>query len=104
MPQKKIDNGGYELRGLKTAASNAAWYVNHKIRYSVFYSIFTHIVHIVGEGVDPDPDWLECETLTPYAMSQQAIADCIVSKLNNLKTSGAVQEALRKVFDEPTGK
>lgn len=104
MPQKKIDNGGFELRGLKTAASNAAWYVGHKIRYSVFYSIFTHIVHIVGEGEKSDPDWLECETLTPYAMSQQAIADCIVTRLNNLKASDAVREALRKTFDEPTGK
>ena len=96
MPQKKIETGGFELKGLKSAAANAAWYVDHKIRYSVFYSIFTHIVHIVGEGIESDPDWLECETLTPYAMSQQAIADCIVTRLNNLKASEAIQEALRK--------
>ena len=32
-------------------------------------------------------------------MSQQAIADCIVSKLEKIKASDAIREALRKVFD-----
>lgn len=99
MPQKEIDTGSYEIKGLKKAAALAADCIKLKIRYSVYYSIFTHTVHIIGEGLDPDPDWIECESLTPYVMSQQAIADCIVSKLEKIKASDAVREALRKVFD-----
>lgn len=99
MPQKKIDTGAFELRNLKRAAANAKWLVDHKLRYSVYYSVFTHEVHVMGEGIEPDPDWLQCETLTPYLMGQQAIADCIVQKLNNLKCSHEVHEALRKAID-----
>lgn len=99
MPQKEIDTGSYEIKGLKKAAAVAANCINNKGRYSVYYSIFTHEVHIVIEGTDSDPDWLQCESLTPFVMSQQAIADCIVSKLEKIKASDAVREALRKVFD-----
>lgn len=99
MPQKEIDTGSYEIKGLKKAAAEAAALVKIKARYSVYYSIFTHEVHIVDELDKPDPDWLLCESLTPYVMSQQAIADCIVGKLEKIKASDAVREALRKVFD-----
>lgn len=99
MPQKEIDTGSYEIKGLKKAAAKAAGLVKCKARYKVYYSIFTHEVHIIIEGVEPDPDWIECESLTPYVMSQQAIADCIVGKLEKIKASDAVREALRKVFD-----
>lgn len=104
MPQKEIDTGGYEIKGLKKAAALATYCINNKFCYSVYYSIFTHKAHIVCEGIEPDPDWIQCEGLTPYVMSQQAIADCIVSKLEKIKASDAVREALRKVFDGSSGK
>lgn len=104
MPQKEIDTGSYEIKGLKKAAAEAKKLVNKKARYSVYYSIFSHDVYIVDELDEPDPDWLECESKTPYVMGQQAIADCVISKLDSFMKNITMTGGLQKYIDELTNK
>lgn len=104
MPQKEIDTGGFEILGLRKAAAEAKKLVNRKARYSVYYSIFSHDVHIVDELDEPDPDWLECESKTPYIMGQQALADCVISKLEDLTRKITHTGGLQSLIDKVSGK
>jgi len=104
MPQKEIDTGSYEIKGLKKAAAKAYDITVHKSRYRVYYSIITHNVHIVGPSEEPDPDWLLCEDKTPYSMGQQALADCIVAKLDSFMKNITMTGGLQKYIDELTNK
>lgn len=99
MPQIKVDTSGYEMKNLRKAATKAFDTVVSKGRYRIYYSIFTHEVHIIGPVEEPDPDWLLCEDWTPYAMGQQAIADVIADKLQKLQ-SQVSSSGLQKLVDE----
>lgn len=100
MPQAKIDTRGFEMKNLKKAAAKAFVITSFKEYYRVFYSVFTHEVHIVGPSEEPDPDWLLCEDKTPFPMGQQAIADVISDKLEKLQNSYANTSGLQKLIDE----
>lgn len=100
MPQAKIDTRGFEILELKKAAGRAAQIAALKDYYQVYFSIFTHKVHIVRRKETPDPDWILCEDWTPFPMGQQAIADAISDKLEKLQNSYANTSGLQKLIDE----
>ena len=104
MPQKEIDTGGFEIKGLRKAAAKAYDITVHKSRYQVYYSLITHNVHIVGPSGEPDPDWLLCEDKTPYVMGQQALADCIVAKLEDFTKKITYTGGLQSLIDKVSGK
>lgn len=99
MPQAKVDTSGFEILDLKKAAGRAAQIAALKDYYQVYYSLFTHKVHIVRRKEEPDPDWILCEDWTPYAMSQQAIADVIADKMLKLKERARYEDAIQKLID-----
>ena len=99
MPQAKVDTSGFEMKNLKKAAAKAFDLATRKEYYRVFYSIFTHEVHVVGRTEEPDPDWILCEDLTPFAMGQQALADVIADKLHKLQERARYEDAIRKLLD-----
>lgn len=99
MPQAKVDTSGFEMKNLKKAAAKAFDLAAGKKYYRVFFSIFTHEVHVVGPTEEPDPDWILCEDYTPFAMGQQAIADVIADKLHKLQERARCEDAIQKLID-----
>lgn len=99
MPQVKVDTGPFEVKALREAARKCSDIVEGKGTYEVYYSLFTHRAEIVAAGEEHDPDWIKCEKSTPYAMSQQALADCITTKLEKLQRLKEFRDGLQKIID-----